>query len=49
MYITYVFIIETKNLLASYVAISEFKARKGKLIKEEITVTSQSGSVHRTE
>lgn len=33
--ITYVFITETKNLLAPYGTMSEYKARKGNWVKEE--------------
>lgn len=39
----------TKNLLASYVTMSEYKARKGSSVKEERPLTSQYESLHRTE
>ena len=41
------FITETKNPLASYVTLLEFKAKKGNTTKEERPLTSQSEFVHR--
>lgn len=41
------FISKTKNQLAPYVTLSEFKAKKGNLAKEGRPLTSQSEYVYR--